>query len=84
MAGIEKATFGKSIVAAIASGFTIWLLSLILPVLGTVVGLVFAIFIIKGIYETGFAKALLAWISCVLAQILAVAIGSATFAGALL
>lgn len=90
MAGIKEATFGKSLIAAIGAEFIIWIFSLILsviPVIGTVigfiVGLTFAIFVIKGTYNTSFGKALVAWVFCVISEIVAIGIGVTTFAGAL-
>lgn len=91
IAGVKEATFGKSILAAIGAEFVIWIISLVLsiiPVIGTVigfiVGLILAIFVIKGIYDTSFGKALAAWIFGAIAQVVAIGIGAATFARALL
>jgi len=47
------------------------------------VGLIFAIFVIKGAYKISFAKALLVWIFHVIAEAIAIVIGVTTFAGAL-
>lgn len=91
MAGVANATFGRSILAALAASFITWLVSgvcSILPVVGTVVGfilgLLLGIIVIQGVYGTSFAKALLVWIFNVMAQILALLIAIATFGAALL
>jgi hypothetical protein len=91
MAGVENAGFGKSIIAALGSSFIAWFMATILsivPVIGTflglVLGLLFSIFVIKGVFSTSFGKAFLVWIFHVIAQILAVVIGVMTFAGVLI
>ncbi len=79
MAGIEKATLGKSIIASIAGniGYVIFatVFSLV-PVIGTllgfVVGLFVMLFIIKSIFDTTFGKAFLAWIFHFVAQVLVI------------
>ena len=84
LAGIKDDTFGKSVIAAMGSEFVIWLISLVVPVLGFIIGLIIAVFVIKGIYETSFGKAFVAWIFCVIAEVIAIAKGTMTFATALL
>ncbi|RTZ93681.1 MAG: hypothetical protein DSY91_01655 [Deltaproteobacteria bacterium] len=91
LAGVEKATFGRSFIAAIGSAFLTWILSLIfslfppvgLPV-GFVIGLILVIFVIMGAYDTSFGKALLVWLFHLLAEIAAIIIGVLTFAGILI
>ena len=90
MAGVKKATFGRSFIAALGSAFLTWLLSLSLsffppfgPPIGFVIGLILVIFIIMGAYDTTFGKALLVWLFHLLAEIAAIVIGILTFAGVL-
>ncbi len=91
MAGVRNATFFKSIVAALGSAFITWFISLVfsvVPVFGTVlgfiIGLFFAILVIKASYSTSFGKALLVWIFHIIAEIIAIIIGAMTFASGLL
>jgi len=81
MAGVQNAGFGKSILAAIATSVITIIISgvfSVVPVMGTVlgflVGLLLSLFIIKAVYDTSFGKALLTWIFCIVAQIVAVII----------
>jgi hypothetical protein len=90
MAGVRRATFGKSIVAALGSAFITWFISLVfsvVPVFGTflgfIIGLFFAILVIKASYNTSFGKALLVWIFHIIAEIIAIIIGVMTFASGL-
>lgn len=91
IAGIKDAGFGNSLLAAIGAAFVTWLISLIFAaatgiwaIVGFVIGLILSIFVIQGAYKTTFGKALLAWIFHVLAEIIAILIATATFAGVLL
>jgi len=91
MAGVEKATFGRSFIAALGSAFLTWILSFSLsffppvgPPIGFLIGLILVIFVIKGAYDTNFGKALLVWVFHLLAEIAAIIIGILTFAGALI
>ena len=91
IAGVRNATFFKSIIAALGSAFITWFVSFIfsvVPVFGTIlgfmIGLFFAILVIKASYSTSFGKALLVWIFHVVAEIIAIIIGVMTFAGGLL
>jgi len=90
MAGVKKATFGRSFVAALGSAFVTWVLSLSLsffppfgPPIGFFIGLILVLFIIMGAYDTTFGKALLVWLFHLLAEIAAIVIGVLTFAGVL-
>ncbi|MCK5098926.1 MAG: hypothetical protein KAR45_12540, partial [Desulfobacteraceae bacterium] len=69
VAGVRNATFFKSIIAALGSAFITWFVSFVfsvVPVFGTIlgfmIGLFFAILVIKASYSTSFGKALLVWI----------------------
>ena len=91
VAGVRNATFFKSIIAALGSAFITWFVSFVfsvVPVFGTIlgfmIGLFFAILVIKASYSTSFGKALLVWIFHVVAEIIAIIIGVMTFAGGLL
>jgi hypothetical protein len=91
MAGVRNATMGKSILAAVSCTLFVWILAAVfsvLPVVGTavgfIVGLIACVWIIKAIFDTSTGKALLAWIFHFAAQVIAVIIGLATFAGGLM
>ena len=88
IAGVKNATLGKSIWAAIASGFIMWIVTLvfsIIPILGSIIGfiigLILALLVIKSVYSTSFGKALLVWIFNIIAQVIAIFIGALLFAG---
>lgn len=90
LAGVENSTFGKSILAAIASSFIMWIITAIMsiiPIIGTIigfiVGLIFALLAIKGVYSTSTGKALLVWIFNIIAQGVAVVVGILIFVGSL-
>jgi hypothetical protein len=78
IARVGNATFGRSIVAAVGSGFITWLVSIVFDyipetpfIIGFIVGLFLTIIIIKAAYSTSFGKALLVWIFGVIAEIIA-------------
>ena len=78
IAGVERSTYGRSMVAAIAAAFVTWLVSWVgtqipsMPrVIGFVVGLVLTLIVIQAAYSTRFGKALLVWIFNVIAQVIA-------------
>lgn len=77
LARVENATFGKAVAVSIASSFVFVIITVfarILPIVGDVLGfiiwLILAIIIIKAIFDTSFAKAIVVWIF----QLVAVAI----------
>ena len=78
IAGVERSSYGRSMVAAVAAAFVTWLVSYVgaqipsLPrVIGFIVGLVLTIVVIQAAYSTRFGKALLVWIFNIIAQIIA-------------
>ena len=88
IARVEKSTFGRAIVAAIASSFVSILAAFVFhffPVLGNflgyIIGLLLSILIIKGVFETSFGKALLVWVFDIIAKIIAVLAASVIVAG---
>ena len=90
MAFIQKASFGRAIMAALACGMGSFLLSGILlflppigPILGQVIGIMLSLFIIKAIFETSFGKAFLAWMFQIFAVIIAFVVCFLTFGVAL-
>jgi hypothetical protein len=90
LAKVEKATFGKAILAALAAAAITWVLFLLFnfipvvgPMLGLIIGLILTIFAIKAIFSTTFGKAALVWLFNIIAVIIAGAIGAATFGAAL-
>ena len=69
MAGVANVSFGKCLLAAIASSFITYLASLVLsifPIIGTILGFIagalLSMAVIKGIFDTSFGKAFLTWI----------------------
>ncbi len=82
LAKVEKGTFGKSVGAAIliaiingACGYIIAIASggQVSPLIGFLIGLIIALFVIKGIFKTSFGRAFLVWIFVILSQIIAAA-----------
>lgn len=76
LAGIQNATFGKAVVAALVSVIALAVLQVItsiIPFLGGLVGfllgILVSIYIIKAVFDTSWGKALLAWILYVVAII---------------
>ena len=87
LAGINQVTMGKSVLAAIACSVSLWFLTgvfFFFPVIGFLIGHFVCLWIIKSIFDTTYGKAFLAWIFHFAAQIIAIMIGIATFAGGLL
>jgi len=85
LARVEKGTFGRSILAAIAatvaSGLVSWIFSLFgdgttWALIGGIVGFVVVLWVFKSMFDTSWGKAFLIW----LFQLIAIF----TFAGALL
>ena len=88
MAGVEKATFGRAMGAALVSSVVTWLFALLFSVvpgvgtvLGFLVGLLFALFVIMAVFATTFGRAFLTWIFNVLAQAAAVVLAIAVVGG---
>jgi hypothetical protein len=78
LAGIEGASFGKAILAALASVIALGLLEVILSLLprsggliGLLLGVLVSIYIIKAVFDTSWGKAILAWILYIVAIIVA-------------
>jgi hypothetical protein len=91
LAGIQGATLFRSMMAALAATLAVWLVTAAcsaLPVVGTILGFLLGhlicIWILMVLFETGFARALVAWVFHFVAQILAVVIAALTFAGGIL
>jgi len=91
LAKVKKVNFWNCLLAAIASSFVTWLVTLIFSsaagigaVIGFIVGVVASVFVIKAIFKADWGKAFLVWIFHVIAQIIAAAIAVMTFAGVLL
>ena len=86
IAGVERSTYGRSMVAAIAAAFVTWLVSWVgtqipsMPrVIGFVVGLILTLIVIQAAYSTRFGKALLVWIFNIIAQVIAGVLAFALF-----
>ena len=91
LAMVEKATFGRAIMAAIGCSLASWLLTAVfsaVPLLGScsgfIIGLAASLLVIKFAFETSFGKAFLVWIFHLFAEVVAVFLAVVTFAGALL
>jgi len=91
MALIQKSSFARAILAAVACGTSSFILSGMLlmlpvvgPILGQIIGIVLSLFIIKAVFETTFGKAFLAWVFHIFAVLVAYVVCLLTFGGALL
>lgn len=91
LAMLEKATFGRAMIAAIGSSVADWAFTAALspvPLLGScsgfVIGLVASLVVIKLVFETSTGKAFLVWIFHLLAQMVAFFLALLLFAGSLL
>lgn len=87
--GVEKPTFGRAVIAAVGSSFVSWVLAAVssrIPPIGAIpgfiIGLLASVMVIKAAFETDTGKAFGVWIFNITAQIAAVAIVFALFAGA--
>ena len=88
IAGVKKATFGRAVVAAIGStaawsliGILFHFIPLFGDLVGLVIGLILAILVIRGAFETSTGKALLVWIFEIIATVVAIVIGTMLAAG---
>ncbi len=93
LARVEKGTFGRSILAAIAatvaSGLVSWIFSLFgdgttWALIGGIVGFVVVLWVFKSMFDTSWGKAFLIWLFQLIAIAIALVIAIFTFAGALL
>ncbi|MFC1721535.1 hypothetical protein ACFL0Z_01330 [Patescibacteria group bacterium] len=92
MARVERGTFGRAILAAIAgalaSGLVSWVFSLfgdglIFSVIGAIVGLIIVLWVFKSIFDTTWGKAFLIWLFQLVAIAITLVIAGLTFATAL-
>jgi hypothetical protein len=81
IARVSKSTFGRSFLCALLITVVSWLVAGLLSftgIAGTWVGFIIALlitlFIIKGVYRTGFGRAILVWIFSILAVIVFVVV----------
>ena len=88
IAGVEKSTFGRAIVAAISSSIISLLMAFFfsfVPLLGNavgfIIGLILTVLVIKGAFDTSFSKALLVWIFNVIAAVIALLLTTIIVAG---
>jgi hypothetical protein len=91
LASVRRATFGRSIIVAVLAALITWVVTAIfsyLPTFGNIIGyclgIIFAIFVIQGVFGIRFAKALLVWLFYIIAQFIAVLLVGFIFGGALL
>lgn len=83
IARVENATFGRAMLAAIASSFVEVLVAFVfnaVPVLGNligfIIGLIVAILVIKAVFRASFGKALLVWIFNLIAALIAIVLAA--------
>ena len=88
IAGVRRATFGRAVVAAIASWFVTGLcfgLAPILPVIGlglaTLGSILLSLVVIKAAFDTSLGKALLVWIFNLIVQAVAALLAGLPFLG---
>jgi hypothetical protein len=91
LAGVEKARFWRSLVAAFLACLLTYLLPLTALAVGPVVqtlhalaaGLLLSLFVIKGTYRTSFLKAMVPWLFFLISQAFAILAGAEVFIGGL-
>ena len=90
LAMVEKATFGRAVLAAIGSSVANWTLTACLypiPLLGScsgfAIGLAASLVVIQVVFETSLPKAFTVWVFHLFAQMVALFLALLTFAGAL-
>jgi hypothetical protein len=78
LAGIRGASFGKAVLAALVSVVALAILEIVLSLipriggtLGLLLGILVSIYVIKAVFDTGWGKAILAWIMYIAAIIVA-------------
>ena len=81
LAGVPRATFGKAFIAALLSSIAVWVLTGSATLyfgydsIGVwFLGLAITLFILKGVYSTGWVKAFLIWICTGIAHVIVAAI----------
>ncbi len=91
IARVEKSSFGRAIMAALASSFVSIVAAIIfnlLPVIGNLfgflIGIVLSILVIKAIFSTSIGKALLVWIFDIIATAIALVLASAIAASSII
>jgi hypothetical protein len=91
LAGIQRATLGRAIFAAISGTAIVWLvgglLATTLPLGGSILGFLVILLLVlvatRIIFDTSFGKALLAWIFFILAQAVVGLLVSLLFTGSI-
>jgi hypothetical protein len=91
LAGVRRATFGRSIIAAVLATLVTWVITVIfsyLPFYGNAIGyflgIVFSIFVIQGVFGIRFVKGLLVWLFYIVAQFVAMLLVGLVLGGTLL
>ncbi|BAD85279.1 hypothetical membrane protein, conserved [Thermococcus kodakarensis KOD1] len=69
LAGIKKASLGKSIVAVVGGGILAGIL-FIIPVLGWILGIVAYIWVIKVVFDTDWLRATLAFLMAIIIEVI--------------
>ncbi len=90
LARIKKASFGRAFTAAIALTIATFVLNIVLiwasvatgGTIGAVLSIIVAIWIIKSVFDTGWAQAAVAWILSIIGAVVAVALIGALVIGA--
>jgi len=90
IARVERASFPRAMVAAIATSFVgilLWFLFNLIPILGSlfgfILGLIVSILVIKAVFGTSFGKALIVWICNLIAAGLALLVASMILASSI-
>lgn len=91
LASVRRATFGRSIIAAVLATLVTWVITVIfsyLPFYGNAIGyflgIVFSIFVIQGVFGLRFVKGLLVWLFYIVAQFFAMLLVGLVLGGTLL
>lgn len=69
LAGIKKASLGKSIVAVVGGGILAGIL-FIIPVLGWILGIIAYIWVIKVVFDTNWLRATLAFLMAIIIEVI--------------
>jgi len=83
ISGVRHATFGRAMLAAVGTSIVSFFFTFVfhfVPIFGNmigfVIGLLLTILVIKGAFDTSFAKAVLVWIFNIVAIVIAVLLAS--------
>ncbi|MFC1617851.1 hypothetical protein ACFL2B_01070 [Patescibacteria group bacterium] len=89
LARVEKGTFGRAILAAIAASIASWLVAALftlipgpwwIGLIGAIIGLVVVLWVFKSMFDCTWGKAFLIWIFQLIAMVIVTLVAAFTFA----